>query len=141
VSLAIERGRESVNRCGCCGKVSHTIRGFLNDESGPYGVYFAGYTENHEDGIGTLIISLGDWSEKATPNDRKAVLLRVRGPNMEMMVGGPKDSPWNDIGVLGEILPREKALKDPRLQDYYHAADHIVAEDERFTTYFTDGSR
>lgn len=137
MALILEPGRESITKCGCCGKTSHTIRGFLNDDSGPYGVYFAGYTEKHEDGIGTLIISLGDWSEKATPKDRQAILLRVRGPKMEMMVGGPKNSPWSDVGVLGEILPREKALKHPRLQDYYHAADHVVAEDERFTKYFT----
>lgn len=136
MQLSIERGRENVTRCGCCGKQSHTIRGFLNDAHGAYGVYFAGYTENHQPAIGTLIVSLGDWSEKGTPADREAVLLRVRGPNMEMMVGGPGDSPWGDVGVLGRILTRNEALKHPRLQDYYHAADHIVGEDDRFTRYF-----
>lgn len=136
MTLAIERGEETVGRCDHCGKISHTIRGFISDENGAYGVYFAGYTEKHEDGIGTLIISLGDWSERSTPKDREAVLLRVRGRELQMMVGGPDDSPWANIGVLGRILPRSRALKHRRIKDYYHAADHIVAEDVRFTRYF-----
>lgn len=141
MELTIERGNETVGRCGHCGKVSHTIRGFVSDARGPYGVYFAGYTEKHDDGIGTLVISLGNWSEGATPNDRQAVLLRVRGRNMEMMVGDPDDSPWTDIDVLGRILNREEALKHPRIEDYYHVADHIVAEDDRFTRYFRTSKR
>jgi hypothetical protein len=141
MELTIEHGKETVGRCGHCGKVSHTIRGFVSNETGPYAVYFAGYTEKHEDGIGTLIISLGNWGEGATPDDRRAVLLRVRGRKMEMMVGDADDSPWTDIEVLGRILSRDEALKNPRIKDYYHVADHIVAEDERFTRYFRAARR
>lgn len=132
--LSIERGDETGGRCGCCGKVSHTVRGFVSNEAGAYGVYFAGFTERHPEG--TLLISLGDWSESSTPADRQAVLLRVRGKEMQMMVGDPGDCPWDDVEVLGRIVPREEALKHPRIKDYYHVADHVIAEDDRFTRYF-----
>jgi hypothetical protein len=74
--LQLERGNESIHRCGCCGKQSHTVRGFLSDEHGPYGVYFAGYTEGHTPQVGTLIVSLGDWHEGAPPSAREAFVTK-----------------------------------------------------------------
>ncbi|MGZ3417820.1 MAG: hypothetical protein ACXWUG_25925 [Polyangiales bacterium] len=135
--MLLERGSESVDRCGCCGKRSHTIRGFLS-EDGPVGVYFAGYTEGHEERIGTLIVSLGDWSEEATPASRVAFVTKVRvlDGQPQVMLVDPEDSPWDDIEILGRLLTREEALAHPMKATCFHAIDHILAEDDRFTRYF-----
>lgn len=140
--LQLERGNESIHRCGCCGKQSHTLRGFLSDD-GPVGVYFAGYTEGHEPQEGTIIVSLGDWSEGAAPSAREAFVTKVRvlDGQPQVMLVGPDDSPWGDLDVLGPMLTREEALAHPRKQDCFHAIDHILAEDDRFMRHFAARAR
>lgn len=137
--LRLEHGNESVNTCGCCGERSHTIRGFLSDENGPYGVYFAGYTERHSPPLGTLVVSLGDWHAGAPPSARQAFVTKVRvlDGQPQVMLVGPEESPWSDLTILGPMLTREQALVHPRKGDCFHAIDHILAEDQRFMVYFT----
>lgn len=136
--LQLEQGNASAAVCDCCGKRSHTIRGFLSDEHGAYGVYFAGYTEGHTPQIGTLIVSLGDWHDGAPPSAREAFVTKVRvlDGQPQVMLVGPEDSPWGDIGVLGPMLTREEALAHPRKADCFHAIDHILAEEPRFMRAF-----
>jgi len=137
MSLSIEPGRSTTNLCGCCGKTSHTHRGFVSQEGQAFAVYFAGFTEDHGAPMLTLVVSLGDWSPKGTPADREAAVIKVRnvGGEIEMMVQGPLDQPWNDIGVLGRLLSREEMLAGPRKGEFFHIADHVIAEDQRVVPY------
>lgn len=140
--MHLELASESVERCDCCGKRSHTIRGFLN-ENGPAGVYFAGYTEGHDERIGTLIVSLGDWSDDAPPSAREAFVTKVRvvDGQPQVMVVDPDDSPWDDLDILGRLLTREEALAHPDKARYFHAIDHVIAGDARFMRYFRPSPR
>lgn len=142
MALEIEFGSQSSSACGCCGRTSQTLRGFVAKDGDAHAVYFAGYTEGHEPVEGTVIVSIGDWSEGSTPDDRKAVLLRVRWIDgaPQVMVGGPDDNPWGEVGVLGQILTREEALGRADIQEYFHVSDHVLLEDERFSSYLAQAS-
>lgn len=138
MTLEIELGKATQHRCGCCGKQSHVLRGYVTNDGDAHAVYMAGYTEKHAETIGTLLISIGDWSERATPKDRTAVVMKVRkiDGRFQLMVVGPEGCPWNDVGVFGAIPTREAALALPNLADYFHVSDHVLEVDERFTRYF-----
>jgi hypothetical protein len=138
MSLEIELGRESESRCGCCGKLSHTLRGFVTRDGDAHAVYMAGYTEGHDEQEGTLLVSIGDWTDSGGHESRTAVCMKVRAieGRPQVMVVGPSDCPWGDVQVLGAIATREQALARPDIKDYFHVVDHVLVSDERFTRYF-----
>lgn len=137
--LEIELGSASTSVCGCCGKTSHTLRGFVSKDGDAHAVYFAGFTEGHQPVEGTLIVSIGDWTEDASPSDRTAVIMLARWVDgaPQVMVVGPDDNPWGDVGVLGPVLTRQEALARPDIQDYFHVVDHVFLSDDRFTGYLS----
>ena len=137
MNLSIERGRHSTNRCGCCGDLSHTFRGFVNNDDGAYAVYFAGYTEHHKPPIATIVVSLGNWGEGSTPVDRQCAVMKVRNfeGNMQMMTVGPEGCPWDDIGALGRLLTRDEMLKGPLKEEFFHVADHALEAEDQFRAY------
>ena len=138
MSLEIELGRASVNRCDCCGKRSHTLRGFVSNDGRAYAAYLAAYTEGHETREGTLLVSIGDWGENGKPGDRTSVCMKVRriGGRPQVMVVGPRGCPWRDVGVFGAILEREAALARSDIRDYFHTVDHLLEADDRFARHF-----
>jgi hypothetical protein len=141
--LTLELGRATESLCPCCGKLSHAVRGFVSKDGVAYAVYLAGYTEQHLPEEGTILVSIGDWSEGSKPADRKSVCMKVRRPaeGFQVMVLGPEGAPWTDIDVFGPILSRAAALGSADIQDYFHVVDHVLAEDERFTVHFYEVAR
>ena len=134
MTLHIEFGRASTSRCSCCGKRSHTLRGFVSSDEAACAAYVAG----HEEREGTLLVSIGDWGEGATPADRSSVCMKVRAVDgrPQVMVVGPEGCPWSDAQVFGDILPRAEALARPDIQKCFHVVDHVLESDDRFTRYF-----
>jgi hypothetical protein len=137
MSISIELGNVSVSECECCGKRSHTMRGFVSDDGAAYAVYFAGYTEGHREIMATLVVSLGAWCEGSTPDERECVVMKVRNHRgkIEMMVVGVADCPWDDLQILGRMLERREALESPTIADFFHVADHVIERDHRLRAY------
>ena len=138
MSLELELGPASEHRCGCCGKRSHVLRGYVTKEGDAYAVYMAGYTEKHTVEEGTILVSIGDWTQGSKPEDRTSVVMKVRkiGGRFQVMVVGPEGCPWTDIDVFGPIETPQAALARPDLQEYFHVVDHVLEVDDRFTRYF-----
>ena len=88
-----------------------------------------------------MVISLGEWGEDSEPDQRKAFALdlRVSDERYEVMVTDASECPWQNAKVLGRILDREEALRDPLIKEVFHITDHVVIEDEPLKTYL-DGS-
>ena len=84
-----------------------------------------------------MVISLGEWGEDSDPNQRRAFALdlRVTDERYEVMVRDASDCPWQKATVLGRILDREEALRDPYLKEVFHVTDHVVMEDEPLKMY------
>jgi hypothetical protein len=137
--LDVELGKASQHRCGCCGKLSHVLRGFVSKDGDAHAVYMAGYTEKHAPEEGTVLVSIGDWTQGSTPADRTAVVVKVRriGGRFQVMVVGPEGCPWDDVGVFGPIQTRAAALARPDIQEYFHVVDHVLETDDRFTRGFS----
>ena len=138
MSLEIELGQASEHRCGCCGKRSHVVRGYVSKDGDAHAVYMAGYTEKHAPEEGTLLVSIGDWTSGSTPGDRVSVVMNVQkiAGRFQLMVVGPEGCPWSDVALFGPIEPRAAALARADIQEYFHVADHVLEVDGRFTRAF-----
>lgn len=138
MSLEIELGQASEHRCGCCGKLSHVVRGYVSKDGDARAVYMAGYTEKHAIEEGTILVSIGDWTDGSTPRDRVSVVMKVQkiGGRFQIMVVGPEGCPWDEVTIFGPIASRAAALARADIQEYFHVVDHVLEVDERFTRGF-----
>ncbi|WP_438002327.1 hypothetical protein WMF26_24730 [Sorangium sp. So ce185] len=98
----------------------------------------AGYTEKHPEKEGTLLVSIGNWTNGSKPEDRTSVVMKVRKRKgkWQVMVVGQEGNPWNDVAVFGPIETRSSALARADIQDYFHVVDHVLEVDKRFTQLF-----
>jgi hypothetical protein len=109
------------------------VHGFAYDDQEPHALYYAAWNTKHIDRGVTLVVSLGDFVEGSGPWSRRAVAIecRVTEEEYRFSVIEPDDSPWSDAAVLGEVLPRDGALKHPDIQEFFHIAEHVVQDDPR----------
>src|SRR5689334_8632818 len=56
--------------CECCGKKSHTVHGFVYENGDAHAVYFAAWSEGHQELGVTMAIALGEWGDESGPADR-----------------------------------------------------------------------
>ena len=95
------------------------------------------FSSNHSDRIVKMVISLGEWGKDSDPNQRRAFALdlRVTDERYEVMVTDASDCPWQKATVLGRILDRDEALRDPCIKNVFHITDHVVIQDEPLKIY------
>lgn len=76
--------------------------------------------------------------EDSEPEMRTVFSLRIwdNNDNWAVTVTDKKESPWNHVELLGEILDRNEAIIHSYINDVYHITDHIVAEDRSVIGYF-----
>ena len=132
--IAIELGDGSTfATCECCGRRAPSVVGFVSEDGDALAVYYAGWTEGHEEGGVSLIIGLGDWDDDASPADRRSFGLRcwVDADQINFEVQEPAASRYGANTFLGAMLPRAAALSDPALGTVFHVAEHIVQDDPR----------
>ena len=112
------------------------ISRFVYRDDDAYAIYYAMFSDNHSDRIVKMVISLGEWGEDSDPNQRRAFALdlRVTDERYEVMVTDAS-CPWPKATVLGRILDREEALRDPCIKEVFHITDHVVMEDEPLKRY------
>lgn len=136
--ITIEQSEPTVSRCECCGGTTTRLTRFVYKDGDARAVYYARFSNNHPDGIVALLVSIGEWGEAATPDDRVAFAMELRdgGERFEVGVTDASASPWNDAKVVGRILDRSEALAHPLLREAFHIVDHAVAEDAPLRAYF-----
>jgi hypothetical protein len=135
--LRIEFSKPKQSVCECCeGKTTRLTRFVYRDENA-YAVYYAAFADNHPERVVDVVVSLGEWGEGATPDQRRAFSMKIRSTDTQydVMVTNADECSWRDAKVIGRILDREEALADPWLKDAFHITDHIVAEDNPVKEY------
>ena len=128
--------------CKCCGGRTTALTRFVYRDGDAHAVYNASFSDKHPDRWVSVAISLGNWTEGSTPEDRVAFALRIRATADEYQTGlvDAAVSPWNDVDILGRMLDRQEALKHPWIKEVFHLCDHIVMEDKDVRSYL-DGRK
>ena len=133
--IEIELGeRAEPHPCACCGRVSHTVWGYVHRNGVPTAVYYAGWSEGHPDNGVKFVIGMGRWGEGSSAQDRVALFLHYHvlenGP--AFMVINRGDTAFADTeAFLGRALAREEALAHPWIKAVFNIADRIIEDDLR----------
>lgn len=123
--------------CECCGGRTTSLTRFVYRDGDAYAIYYAKFSASHPDRVVVATVSLGDWGEEATPEQRVAFAMELRSTASEYHVGlidGAR-SPWREAKVIGRTLDREEALAHPLVKEALHVADHMVSDDEQIRSY------
>lgn len=123
--------------CKCCGGQTTSLTRFVYRDGDAYAVYYAKFSDNHPDRVVVATVSLGEWGEDATPEQRVAFAMELRSTASEYQVGliDATRSPWREAEVIGRTLDREEALVHPLVKEAFRVTDHMVAEDEPIRSY------
>ena len=123
--------------CECCGGQTTSLTRFVYRDGNAYAIYYATFSDSHPDRVVVATVSLGEWGEDATPEQRVAFAMELRSTASEYQVGliDATRSPWREAEVIGRKLDREEALAHPWVREAFHVADHMVAEDEPIRSY------
>lgn len=128
-SYEIEVGEnQNPSSCRCCGRESNVGHGFVYKNSDAYAVYYAGWSAEHPERRVSLALAIGEWDDDSNAADRTCFGLEAREGDDEILfrVIGPEESPWRSTDLLGEMLSREKALKDSLLKEVLVVAEVVV---------------
>ena len=94
-------------------------------------LYYARFFNNNPERVVLATVSIGEWGENSTPEQRVAFALKLHSSDGEYQVGllDAQDSPWRDARVIGRTLNRDEALKHPLVKEAFHVTDHMVVDD------------
>jgi hypothetical protein len=122
--------RNESDPCPCCGHRTTRLTRFVYSDGDAHAVYYAAWSPGHSEYV-SVVVSLGEWGEGSTPEERVAFPLRIRSTKTEFQMGlvNAEQSPWSDADFLGRMLDRKESLRHPWLQEVFHITDHIVIED------------
>jgi hypothetical protein len=136
LTIEFEPPRQS-EPCECCGGRTTTLTRFVYSDGDAFAIYYAKFSDNHEDHVVLATISIGEWGEGTTLEQRCAFALRIwpGDDRHNVSVLDAADSPWKDAKIIGRTLGRAEALAHPRLQDVFHITDHMVSNDAPLRDY------
>lgn len=117
--------------CECCGGRTTALTRFVYCDGDAYAIYYARFPNNHPDRVVVATVSLGEWGEDSTPEQRVAFAVELRAAKNAYQVGliDAERSPWHEAKTIGRTLNRDEALAHPRLREAFHVIDHMVADD------------
>ncbi len=123
--------------CECCGGRTTRLTRFVHRDGDAYAIYYALFADNHPDRTVSATVSIGEWCDGSTPDQRIAFALELRATDAQYQVGivDVERSPWRSATFIGRTLSRAEALAHPRLSEVFHITDHIVIEDEPIHNY------
>lgn len=136
--ITIEPGEaHEATSCECCGNKTETVHGFVYNNDDAYAVYFASWTIGHSERGVTMAIGLGEWGDGAASSQRRSIGLQCRTTDDEIqfMVIEPDQSPWGRKEFLGRMLPRETALQDSAIKEFFQIAERVVDDDPRVSNF------
>jgi Mrp family chromosome partitioning ATPase len=89
------------------------------------------FSNNHPEHVVVATVSLGEWGENSTPNQRVAFALELKSSENEYQVGliDAQLSPWQDAKTIGRTLNRDEALAHPLVKEAFHITDLMVTDD------------
>jgi hypothetical protein len=118
--------KESV--CATCGGTNRLLHGYVYEDDYAHGVYFLEWcTGRHPRRAAFLTFGLGAFGEGTGRADRAAFCVEWRRDGMALTNEPVRDRP----DLLGDFVPRDRALKMPNIDHLWHVADHIVLDDPR----------
>ena len=84
-----------------------------------------------------MAIGLGEWGDGAASSQRRSIGLQCRTTDDEIqfMVIEPDQSPWGRKEFLGRMLPRETALQDSAIKEFFQIAERVVDDDPRVSNF------
>ena len=116
--------------CECCGGTTTKLTRFVTRDDDAFAVYFARFSDNHDDGYVSVLVGFGDWSENAPSERRTAIAFRIWTDKENYQVGlVDADEDW-ETDFLGVKLSREEALISAYKQEVFDLSDHIVECDK-----------
>lgn len=123
--------------CECCGGRTTRLTRFVRSDGDAYAIYYALFSDGHPGRAVSVTVSIGEWGEGSTPDQRVAFALELRATDSQYQVGivDADQSPWREATFIGRTLDRGEALAHPRIKDVFHITDHIVVEDKPVNAY------
>jgi hypothetical protein len=130
LEIDFEEPEKSV--CECCGNTTVRLTRFVHQDGDAHAVYYARFTESHLERALDGLVSLGEWGDDASPDDRVAFPFRIwlKDNSPVVTLVDSVESPWSHTTFLGRLLDREEALAHPWVKEVFHITDHMVLEDE-----------
>ena len=133
----IEFEEPDISVCKCCGRTSKRLTRFVTRDGEAFAVYYAMFTEGHDDRKAFVMVGLGDWDEDALPEEARASFtyqVWFADDVYQLSLIDPDQSPW-DTSYLGRRLSAADARAHPLLQEVFDLSDHILRCDEPLVTY------
>ena len=123
--------------CPCCGGTTVRLTRFVYRNGDAHAVYFATYSNNHENHEIAMLVSLGEWGDGSDPTQRVAFYCRVRptDTSYEVMLGDGGSSPWGDAEVVGKLLSQAEARVHPWKASAFEILDEAVLSDRHLKGY------
>jgi hypothetical protein len=136
LSIEFEPPQES-EPCECCGGRTTRLTRFVHRDGYAYAIYYATFSDNHPGQAVSVTVSIGEWGEGSTPDQRVAFALELRTIDAQYQVGvvDAEQSPWREATFIGRTLNRAESLVHPRIKEVFHITDHIVVEDQPVHAY------
>lgn len=130
LTIEFELPNES-DPCECCGGSTTALTRFVYSDGDAYAIYYARFSNNHPERVVVATVSLGEWGEGSTPEQRVAFALELRAAENEYQVAliDAEHSPWHEAKTIGRTLNRDEALAHPRVKEVFHVTDHMVTDD------------
>jgi hypothetical protein len=115
-------------RCSACGGTNRLLHGFVYADEQPHGVYFVEWCDGvHPERAAFLTVGLGAFGEGTAARAREAFGIEWKADGMRLTDEPVRDRP----DLLGDFVPRGRALASANLDELWHVADHIVLDDPR----------
>ena len=127
----------SASTCHCCGRKSSVGHGFVYRNGDAHAVYYAGWSTDHSEVRVSLALAIGEWDDGSSAADRTNFGLEAREGDEEILfrVIEPEESPWSSTELLGDMLPREKALSASLLDEAFIVAEQVVRNHPAISDY------
>jgi len=131
--LTIEANPPKRSRCECCGGTTTTLVRFVYENRNPRAIYYARFSDDHPNRGVDFLVSIGEYGEGTTPDDRIAFAMELRTAGV--CVRDARASPWSDAKIVGRILDRVEGLAHPLVAEAFHIVDHATLEDAPLREY------
>ena len=136
LTIEFEPAKES-EPCPCCGGKTTSLTRFVHKDGDAHAIYYAKFSDNHTDRVVVATVSLGEWGDGTTPEQRVAFALELRSDKADFKVSviDAEASPWREAKIIGRTLNRNEALVHPLVKEAFHITDHMVSEDTPIKEY------
>lgn len=137
----IRDGSISLGKCQCCDQDSIFITNYIFEGGAPRGAYVAYFTNGHQEKGVHMALTVGDWSEDASNQDRHTFLMDLwqdkTHDNVRFMDW--HGDVWQAMDFPGIKHDRDAALSHKQLDQLYLIKDHIIAKDGIIRRFFEQG--